>query len=203
MQNLSAVFFDFDGVLCTDRFYTTLLPEYPQVVRWIGRNIFGAEKYCDSWMRGELTWWEINKVIAAATGIDCELLDDKLAESVRLMQVNPALLRFAENLKQKGVKIALVTGNMDIFNEITVPEKGLDRVFPLIVNSFDYRMMKQDEDGKLFDIALKKLGLNSYENVWLIDDSATYCDIFRAKGGNAHQYSNQNDFEKWAKEILN
>ena len=121
MPNISAVFFDFDGVLCSDRFYTTLLPEYPQVVRWIGHNIFGGEKYCDAWMRGEFTWWEINKLIAAATGIDCELLDEKLADSVRLMKVNEALLHFAEKLKKNGIKVALVTNNMDVFNEITIP----------------------------------------------------------------------------------
>jgi FMN phosphatase YigB (HAD superfamily) len=201
-SNIKAVFFDFDGVLCTDRFYTTLLPEYPQVVRWIGHNIFGDEKYCDAWMRGEFTWWEINKLIAAATGMDCELLDEKLADSVRLMQVNQALLQFAEKLKQNGVKVALVTGNMDIFNEITVPEKGLDKVFPLILNSWDYKLMKQDDDGRIFDIAREKLGLPDLKNTLLIDDSATYCDIFRQKGGQSYQYHDQEAFLAWAEKTL-
>jgi FMN phosphatase YigB (HAD superfamily) len=202
MDKLDAVFFDFDGVLCTDRFYTTLVPEYPQVAHWINRNIFGGEKYCDAWMRGEFTWWEINKLIAAATGIDCELLDEKLEESVRLMKVNPALIQFAEKLKQDGVKTALVTGNMDIFNEITVPEKGLDKVFPLIVNSFDYKLMKQDEEGRLFDIAREKLGLAGFKDILLIDDSEAYCDIFKKKGGQAYLYREQEEFLRWAEELI-
>ena len=61
--------------------------------------------------------------------------------------------------------------------------------------------MKQDENGRLFDIALNKLGLSSYEGVLLIDDSVTYCDIFKAKGGASYQYTGLKTFEKWAKEL--
>jgi FMN phosphatase YigB (HAD superfamily) len=200
MPKIQAVFFDFDGVLCTGRFYSTLRPDYPDVLAWTSHNIFGGTEYFDPWMRGEFTWRDINKVIAAATGIDCELLDERLEESVRLMQVNPELLRFAERLKQNGVKVALVTGNMDIFNEITVPEKGLDKVFPLIMNSWDYGLMKQDENGRIFDIAREKLGLPDFKDILLIDDSPIYCDIFRKKGGQVYQYANQDDFLQWAEE---
>jgi FMN phosphatase YigB (HAD superfamily) len=202
LPNIITVLFDFDGVLCTDRFYTTLLPDYPYVVKWIRHNIFGGEKYCDAWMRGELTWWDINKLIAAATGIECELLDEKLAESVRSMKVNETLLRWAEIFKNKGIKVALVTNNMDIFNEITVPEKGLDKVFSLIVNSYDYRLMKQDEDGRLFDIVREKLGMADFKDILLIDDSEVYCDIFKKKGGQAYLYRDEKAFLTWAEATL-
>lgn len=172
------------------------------MVHWINRNIFGGEKYCDPWMRGEFTWWEINKLIAAATGIDCELLDEKLEESVRLMKVNETLLRRAETFKNRGIKTALVTNNMDVFNEITVPEKGLYKVFPLIINSYDYKLMKQDEDGRLFDIAREKLGLNSYSDVLLIDDTPFYCDIFKAKGGQAYLYRDEKEFLGWSEKLF-
>jgi len=59
--------------------------------------------------------------------------------------------------------------------------------------------MKQDENGRLFDIALHRLGLGSYEGVLLVDDSVTYCDIFREKGGEVYQYSDQQAFELWTK----
>jgi hypothetical protein len=91
---------------------------------------------------------------------------------------------------------------MDIFNEITVPEKQLDKAFPVIMNSYDYKIMKQDENGRLFDIALQGLGLSSYEGVLLIDDSPPYCDIFRGKGGEVYRYSNPEDFERWANKLM-
>jgi FMN phosphatase YigB (HAD superfamily) len=202
LANITAVFFDFDGVLGTDRFYTTLGPEYAAVTHWINRNVFSGEKYCDAWMRGELSWWDINKIIAAATGMDCELLDEKLEESVRLMQVNHVLIELAEKLKRSGIKVALVTNNMDIFNDITVPEKGLDKVFPVIVNSFDCKLMKHDEDGRIFDIAREKLGLPDFKDILLFDDTQTYCEIFRKKGGQAFQYENQEAFLKWVKDSI-
>jgi FMN phosphatase YigB (HAD superfamily) len=199
LATITAVFFDFDGVLCTDRFFAALTPDYPHVRDWISGHVFGGEKWGDRWMRGEFTWWDINKLVAAATGIDCELLDEKLEDSVRLMKVNPALIQFAEELKSKGIKVALVTNNMDVFNQITVPEKHLDEVFPVIVNSYDYKLMKQDENGRLFDIALNRLGLRSFDGVLLIDDTPANCEIFKAKGGQAYQYSNLPDFEQWVK----
>ena len=178
------------------------MPDYPQVLNWIGEHIFGGEKYCDRWMRGEFTWHQINAIIAEATGIPLKNLNELFITSVRQMKINPLLIHFAEKLKKKHIKTALVTGNMDIFNEITVPEKQLDKTFSVIINSYDYRIMKQDENGRLFDIALNRLGLSSYEGVLLIDDSITYCDIFKEKGGTAYQYSNQKDFESWTKSLM-
>lgn len=202
LSNITAVFFDFDGVLCTDRFYTTLMPEYPHVVDWISNHIFSGEKYCDRWMRGEFDYRQINRIIAEATGISHALLDERLVASVSLMKVNLELVKFAEKLQEKGVKVALVTNNMDVFNEITIPVKQLDKTFPEIVNSCDFMLMKQDENGRLFDIALQKLGLASYEGVLLIDDTLIYCDIFKAKGGQVYRYSNQVDFLQWAKDFV-
>jgi FMN phosphatase YigB (HAD superfamily) len=200
MSQISTVFFDFDGVLCTDRFFAALKPDYPHVQGWISWHVFGGEKYCDKWMRGELTYRQVNRIIAEATGISPELLDKILIDGVGRMKVNAALIRFAEKLKQKDVKIALVTNNMDVFSEITVPVKQLDKTFLIIINSFEYGLMKQDENGRLFDIALDRLGLNSFKGVLLIDDTPTYCEIFKAKGGQAYQYSNEVDLFNWAKD---
>jgi FMN phosphatase YigB (HAD superfamily) len=201
MKNVSAVFFDFDGVLCTDRFYTTLKIEYPHALQYISENIFGGpQKYAERWMRGEFSYHEINAVISEATEVPLDKLNRLFKSSVRQMRINTALIQFALSLKKRGIRIALVTGNMDIFNEITVPEKGLARVFPVIINSFDYKMLKIDANGRLFDIALEKVGLTSYQGVWLIDDSAEHCAIFAAKGGNVYQYSGQKQFELWLAE---
>jgi FMN phosphatase YigB (HAD superfamily) len=200
MQKYPAVFFDFDGVLCTDWFYTTLEPDFPSAIRFIDETIFnGADNYADRWMRGEFTYNDINRLISEATGVPFDRLTDLFIESVRRMRVNSTLTQYALSLKQKGIKIALVTNNMDIFNEITIPEKGLTVVFPVIVNSFDYKRMKHDDNGKLFDIALEKLGLDSYKGVCLVDDSLSNCALFSARGGYTYQYSGLESFEAWVK----
>jgi FMN phosphatase YigB (HAD superfamily) len=201
MKNPTAVFFDFDGVLCTDRFYTVLVQIYPMALSFINDKIFGGpQKYADSWMRGKFSYQEINALISEATGIPFSKVTELFITGIRQMRINHALIQFALSLKRRGIRIALVTNNMDIFDEITIPEKNLDDIFPVIINSFDYKLMKQDENGKLFDIALGKLGLDSYLGVYLVDDSPTYCTIFAAKGGNAYQYSGQKEFELWLEE---
>jgi FMN phosphatase YigB (HAD superfamily) len=202
LSNITAVFFDFDGVLCTDRFFAALKPDYPHVQEWISQHVFNGEKYCDKWMRGELDYRQVNRIIAGATGISPELLDKILISGVGRMNVNAALIQFAEKLKQKDIKVALVTNNMDVFSEITVPAKQLDKTFPIIINSYEYRLMKQDKNGRLFDIALKLLGLDSYQGVLLVDDTLAYCEIFKNKGGQIYQYANQEDFFKWVKDSI-
>jgi FMN phosphatase YigB (HAD superfamily) len=199
-QNTLAVFFDFDGVLCADRFYVTLEEDYPSAWKFINENIFGENhEYAHRWMKGELTSSDINEYVSAETGIPFDKLTELFKTSVRQMKINPFLIQFAQDLKLENIKTTLVTGNMDIFNEITIPDKKLDDVFPVIINSFDYKLLKHDENGKLFDIALEKLGLNSYKDTWLIDDSPVICDLFTAKGGKAYQYSGQKEFERWLK----
>jgi FMN phosphatase YigB (HAD superfamily) len=198
MPRLRGVLFDFDGVLCTDRFYSTLSGAYPEALLFIRDNIFGGlDKYADRWMRGELSCQQINKLISEATNIPLDRLVELFVSSVRAMTLNSRLLEVAMSLKQSGVKTAIVTNNMDIFNQVTVPEKHLAAVFPVIVNSHDHGIMKHDKDGKLFDIALGELGLNSYDGVWLIDDSETACSVFETKGGRALRYAGLEGFEQW------
>jgi FMN phosphatase YigB (HAD superfamily) len=194
----AAIFFDFDGVLCTDRFYTTLYPDFPKVTKYIDEAVFGGENnYSDRWMRGKLSHTEMNRIISEATGISYEKLSELFVKSVRQMTVNPELIRFAISCRLKGIKTALVTDNMDIFNEITVPEKHLAEVFPVIVNSCDYGILKLEENGRLFDITLAKTGLNSYKDVLLIDNSTRACAAFLSKGGQAHLYTGQIEFDLW------
>jgi FMN phosphatase YigB (HAD superfamily) len=200
MRKYSAVFFDFDGVLCTDRFYSNIKTDFPLAMRFINEAIFdGVNDYANRWMRGEFSYYEINKLISEATSVPFTRLTELFIASVRQMRISPTLIQFALSLKQKGIKIALVTDNMDIFNEITIPEKRLADVFPVIINSFDHKRLKLDDNGKLFDIALDKLGLDSYQEIWLIDNSPSTCTVFSAKGGHSYQYVGLREFETWVK----
>jgi FMN phosphatase YigB (HAD superfamily) len=200
MKKLEAVFFDFDGVLCTDYFYTTLQEEYPDVLEFVNQEIFrGERKYSDRWMRGEFVYDDINKMISSATGIKLEKLTKLFIESIKLMKINKELLELAQSLKQSGVQIALVTNNMDIFNEVTIPYNSFDKVFPVIINSSDHGAMKHEQNGKLFDIALQQLGLDSLNNILLIDDSEKACKMFESKGGMTYLFSDIKDFRAWSK----
>jgi FMN phosphatase YigB (HAD superfamily) len=197
---IKAVFFDYDGVLCSDYFYENLRDSYPLVWDYKNRVIFGGEqKYSDRWMRGEFSYHEINRMISAATGISFPLLEKLFIASVHAMTINQELLEFAVKLKQIGVPIALVSNNMDVFNEVTIPVNHLDRIFPVIINSCDHGALKHEQNGKLFDLTLARLRLTSFDNILLIDNSSKSCDMFESKGGRVHRFTNMENFRNWEK----
>lgn len=189
-SSLKTVLFDFDGVLCHDRFYEkTLLPDYSEVYDWIQSNIFSDHKLVGKWMRGTVSSRDINRLIADNTGIDYKTLVELYEESVRQMQLDQNLLDLARSLKKSGTKVGIVTGNMDVFSDITVANHKLNEMFDLIVNSADYKLNKDDENGKLFDIVMKELDAD-IKNSLLIDDSAPTIKLFKQRGGRGHIYKN-------------
>jgi len=197
------IIFDFDGVLCSDRFYTNLKTAYPLAHNFVNTKIFGkGSKIPDRWMRGELSSDDINKLISDNTGIDFDELSNLLTESVKIMKIDNRLINLAKIVHSKGGKIAIVTNNMDIFNTITIKNHGLDKIFPAIINSFDYGIMKHDEDGRLFDIAMERLNFPNYRDALLIDDSEKARTVFENKGGSTFPYNNYEQFEPWMKENL-
>lgn len=199
MSKYKAIFFDFDGVLCFDRFYeSTCREKYPQVIRFVNEIIFGGEqKYADRWMRGEFSYHDINKMMAENVGLDIDMLDSLLVQSVKDMKLDKRMMEFVNKVRKTTVPIALVTNNMDTFGEIILPEKRLNDVFPVIVSSYDYGCMKHDDNGRLFDLALAKLSLDTFEDVLLIDDSKKACDMFESKGGKVHRFVDYDTLIEW------
>lgn len=186
----STILFDFDGVLCTDRFYkATLLPKYPEVYEWIKKNIFGNNEIVEQWMRSEISSIGINKLISKNTNFPSSQLNALYEESVLKMGLVSEVVKIAFLLKQSGLKIGIVTNNMDVFTRFTVPNKRLDSVFDVVVNSADHGILKKEAGGKLFDVALQKLG-EKIENAVMIDDSESTVQFFEAKGGRGHLYRN-------------
>ncbi|KKQ34414.1 MAG: hypothetical protein US52_C0060G0003 [candidate division WS6 bacterium GW2011_GWA2_37_6] len=199
MRPIKTIIFDFDGVLCKDYFYTNLQTTHPKVSEFIETKIFDkGSKIPDKWMRGELSSDDINKIISKETSIDFKELSELFVESIKIMQIDQRLLDLAKLLTAKGREIALVTNNMDIFSIVTIPHNKLDKIFPIIVNSADHKLLKQDENGKLFDIAMSKLNGPKYTETLLIDDSLRARKIFQNKGGRTFPYKTYEQFRPWA-----
>jgi FMN phosphatase YigB (HAD superfamily) len=187
LKSYEAVLFDFDGVLCHDRFYDlSLRPGYGELCDWISEHVFRKpddEDLIRRWMRGKIGYKDINRIIADARRVESAWLDLELLESVRLMKLDERMLGLAREQKTAGKKIGIVTDNMDVFSLITVPDKKLASVFDFIANSSDHGCLKCDEGGRLFDVALAGLGITA-EKAVLLDDSAGSIEAFQRKGGN-------------------
>jgi len=182
------VLFDFDGVLCHGRFYEkALLPEHREVRDWLQANVFGDKELVRKWMRGQVGSVEVNRLIAQNTNIEYGTLARLFEESVVGMELDKEVLAVAESLKRAGRKIGLVTDNMDVFTKITVPNHRLDSLFDVIINSADHGVLKNEDGGRLFDIALSALGEDVGDSL-MVDDSAATIELFRQKGGQGFVY---------------
>ena len=182
------ILFDFDGVLCKDRFYEkTLLPNYRKVYDWIQSTVFGNKELVWKWMRGQTNSIAINRLIAESTGIGFEKLNELYEESVRKMELEKEMVTFVKLLKQSGKKVGIVTDNMDVFTNITIPSHQLNVLFDVTINSADYGLLKKDDNGKLFDIALASLD-EKIENSLMIDDSDSTIKLYEQKGGQGFRY---------------
>lgn len=201
--SVKAIIFDFDGVICKDIFYSSLKVSYPIIHDYVEKQIFrSGTDLVDRWMRNEISSDDINRMISQANDIGFDLIKKIFEKDILNMKLDYNLLNFAKKLLKMNRKIALVTNNMDIFTTLTIPNHKLNEVFKVIVSSAEYGMLKTDQNGKLFDIAMDKLGINDYSSTLLIDDSLRVKPIFEAKGGNVYTYNNFNDFIKWTKDIL-
>jgi FMN phosphatase YigB (HAD superfamily) len=192
-MDYQTIIFDFDGVLCQGRLYEkTLLPDHRETYDWIQSNIFGNEELFHKWMRGQVDSAGINKIISENTKIEHEALEKLYRESVSKMVLEENTRNLVKSLKLSRKKVGIVSNNVDAFTQITIPSHNLDSIFDVIINSADHGLLKVDENGKLFDIALSVLG-SEINNCLLIDDSESAIDLFRKKGGYGFLY---NDFKE-------
>lgn len=188
---IKAVIFDFDGVLCHDRFYKeTLLPEYQELYNWIQDNIFSNKDLMHQWLRNEISTKNINALIAKSTGHEEEFLNDLLLKSLQEMRLDEKMFNLAKSLKEVHNKeIAIITDNMDVFSTVIAKQHKLNEIFDAVVNSADYGYLKTEQNGKLFDKVLE--GLNEkIGDCLLIDDLPRKIEFFKEKGGQGFLYNN-------------
>lgn len=102
MESYQTIFFDFDGVLCKDRFFTILAETYPEVYAFTQTHIFS--KYSDipnKWMKNEMTMYDVNKYISEQTGIEYNIILNLFEKSIKNMTLNHNLINIALQLKQQ------------------------------------------------------------------------------------------------------
>lgn len=197
------VFFDYYNVLCPSRLFAGLESIHPKAWNFIQTEIFGKNTdFVNGWMRGEITLEDVHNHIISNTDLGSDAFHNSLMDSIRDMVIDDRLIELAQNLKSRGVEVAIVTDNMDVFDE-TIRIHRLGEVFPVIVNSCHYGRLKSDGNGELFDIALKMLGMSDCEKVLLIDDSKNAKEAFeRKERGKVFHYKSYEEFEPWMKKNL-
>jgi hypothetical protein len=194
-ERIKCVVFDFGFTLSPDYYFNITPPNCPQWHEVIQKKVFGDPSVIDPWLKGDLTSLDIAIFLSKYIPLDIQVILDTMEAGCRHLKFNPAVWDFAIAQKAAGRKTALVTANMDVFTKVVVPAHRLDALFDVILNTSDFHEIRKDF---LWPIAFERLGGGiGYANSLLIEDGETEPAMFRAQGGTAYQYSNDEAFLSW------
>lgn len=148
-------------------------------------------------MGGLISSHEVSKRLSDCLGLSADEIHSALARGCSRTSFNQSVWNFARTQRADGGKLALVTGDVDIVGEITVPSHGLDREFDSIVSSSDFGVELPSKQP-LWDATFDALGPEfGYANSLLIEDTRREVDLFRDLSGTAYQYRNDQEFDDW------
>jgi len=204
-EELSLILFDFDGVLSNGRFYSQLKDSHSLTHQAIVQHLFSDERWSliSEWMRGVYSYEDIHRSISTKVGKDIHWLNEALIESVKAMPLNERLIEFAQRVRRLGVKTAVFTDNMDVFDRVFVEHSGLLNKFDHVFSSSDFGKLKLDEGAEFFRYALSTTD-STNKNFLFLDDSIKIKNLTESLGGRFYHYDNycntQDAFEEWFEE---
>lgn len=171
-----ALFIDFDGTLCDDRFWSSL-PGAEECAREL--LFLPPFELVEQWMKGRKSSEEINDLLAQASGISYGSLWKAFVTDCSGLRIEQALLNSIQLLQGRGIPVILVTDNMDCFSRFTAPSLKLGTFFAHVVNSADHGILKREG---LLEIALNAAGVSVKDSLFL-DNSPANCRTFERLGG--------------------
>ena len=131
--DIRAVIIDFGFRLSSDYYFRESGPQYTDR---IAQFVFARDSEIGRrWMGSLISSHEVCKRLFDYLGLSEDELHSELARGCSRMSFNQSVWNFARIQRVEGRKLAVVTGNADIFREVIVPSRGLDRGFASIVNS--------------------------------------------------------------------
>jgi FMN phosphatase YigB (HAD superfamily) len=156
-------------------------------------------------MRGRISYEEVHEFVSKFVDLSVEQFNEFLLKGIGSIKLNKDLMQLSHEMQEKGVKTAVFTDNMDVFDRVLVPHYGLDDKFDAIISSAKHGLLKHDENGKLFDIAIKELN-STPEKTLIIDDSIDLKPMIESKGASFYHYENYGEefakFKKYMKKYL-
>ena len=193
------LFIDFDGTLCHDRFWRSIDASSFEKIQ---NFLFGANKSkVDEWMRGIHSSEEINQLISKELNVPFEKVWEIFVADCENMNIPVDVLNRIENLR-KNYHTILITDNMDCFTRFTVPALKLNSYFDSIINSFDNKKFKSDNDGDIFLQVVNGHG-SKIEDSILMDNSKGACNTFSKLGGMTRFVTSEKPLAFWLKTLEN
>ena len=193
------LFIDFDGTLCHDRFWRSIDASSFEKIQ---NFLFGANKSkVDEWIRGIHSSEEINQLISKELNVPFEKVWEIFVADCESMNIPDGVLGRVENLR-KNYHTILITDNMDCFTRFTVPALKLNSYFDSIINSFDNKKFKSDNNGDIFLQVVNGRG-SKIEDSILMDNSKGACNTFSKLGGITCFVTSEKPLAFWLENLEN
>lgn len=193
------LFIDFDGTLCHDRFWRSIDESSFEKIQ---NFLFGENKsVVNEWMRGIHSSEHINQLISKELNVPFEKVWNIFVADCENMNISVDILNRIENLKKNFYTI-LITDNMDCFTRFTVPALKLNSFFDSIINSFDNKKFKSDNNGEIFLQIANERG-SKIEDSILMDNSKGACTTFSNLGGTTRFVTSEKPLAFWLENLEN
>ena len=193
MDFIDAVIFDFGFTLCSQKYFTNEMIEYPNIYKVYQENIFHKPEVIELWGKGNINYLDIAKMLKEKTGLEINKILGHMEEGCKNLLINKEVYDFALKMKEQGKAIYLVTVNMDVFSLFVVPNHKELSIFDKIVNSADYNT---DDKNMLWPKIFENTSCN-YKNTLLIEDGILNVEKYQRNGGLVYQYTTEEDFAAW------
>jgi|GEM_PF-5219620 len=173
------IFWDWHGVLGLRGFWHIASETDPDLKDFV-ESVFSSQATVDSWMRGETSLaqlihkYELNKS-------EHDMLMVLRHDWQEMGAINQRLFSTISSL-YPGTNHIITTDNMDIFSDYAQADQFIRDNFTKIYNSYEIKALKGDAPG-LFEYAMADLGLVSFKDCLLLDDSPQNCERFTSLGG--------------------
>ena len=167
MKEYQTYIFDFDGTTFDSA--ASMGPIFRAGFEAIGRTC--SDKDALEYMHHSLEW------LAKEKGFEDQLQEfvDAIAialdtpENLKLVHPFPETKEVVEELKKRGKKLAIVSGNITNHIKLILELQGMEGLFDAIVGSDQLNKPKPEPDGIL--LACKKLGVEADRDVIYVGDS--------------------------------
>jgi len=204
LSDFSGVLSNVNGDFSTTGFYTTIRDENPKLMENISNFLFKSSSghITRAWMQGDISYKELNMLMARKFNTTEDYLNKHLIESVKKMKLNENLINFYQKQRLNGTKVCIMSDNMDIFTEISIQHFHLNQYFDKIYNSADLKQLKGDKNCELAKRIANEFGFE-HKDILAIDDGKKLLDELKEYGFKTFLYNNEtyNQFEDWFTKI--
>jgi FMN phosphatase YigB (HAD superfamily) len=172
-----------------------------EIIGKINNFIFGTKYLLNSWMTGEITYKELNRLLSYKFNVNENYLDDLLVQNMNDFIWNWDLINLFQKYRNQNIKVLMTTNNNDIFTLVAVPKNDFNKYFDKIYNSAEVKYLKEENNLQLFEKISFEYKINKNE-ILIIDDNKSIIKMANELGYKTYLYNMEtsNDFEKWFEE---